>query len=541
MRLVRRNALGLYAVYGAAVVSGLVVTPIAIAAIGKVDFGVWSYIGGITIFVSLLDLGVGPSIVRFAAEARGRESEEDMNALASIGLAIYAVIGLITIPVGGVIAWFVPALGHAPADLVWPARICAMLVILSIAARFPLGLFYNLLGGHQRFDVQNLGNFTSTLLYAVLVAALLPHGGGLILLGAITLLTTIVRLGIPLGWLRSELPTLHLSRRYLSRERARTLIGFSFSNFLIAVAQKIVFTTDVVVVGTILGATAATFYSVPAKLFAMAFGIGTAAQSLLFPAFAEAEGAGATERQRRLLLTGVRVGTAGVVLLALPLIFIPDKIIRAWVGAGYDESTWVLLVLGFVILVHQPIALFTQYMIARGRQRPMANALIAAMLANVVLSIAMAYTVGLWGVAASTLVTDIAVLGIAIPWLIAPTSDVSPGDLLRAMGRPILPGVIVGTVVLGLLGRLYPGHRLLEFVPLGVLWVTVCGAALWRFGFDAEERDRFTREVVGRRGAGDSVARQEDVEHVPLEAISEDVPIELAPRPSSGLGEGGPP
>lgn len=537
MRLVRRNALGLYAVYGAAIVSGLVVTPIAIGAIGKVDFGVWSYIAGITIFVSLLDLGVGPSIVRFAAEARGRRSEDDMNALASIGLAIYAVIAVITIPVGAVIAWFVPALVNAPADLVWPARISAMLVILSIAARFPLGLFYNLLGGQQRFDVQNLGNFISTLLYAVLVAALLPHGGGLILLGAITLLTTLVRLGIPLGWLKSELPNLKLSSRYLSRARARTLIGFSFSNFLIAVAQKIVFTTDVVVVGTILGATAATDYSVPAKLFAMAFGIGTAAQSLLFPAFAEAEGAGATDRQRRLLLTGVRVGTAGVALLALPLIFIPDKIIRAWVGAGYRESAWVLFVLGFVIIVHQPIALFTQYLIARAHQRAISIALIAAVLANVALSIAMAYTVGLWGVAASTLVTDVAVLAFVIPRLIAPISDITTRDLLRAMGRPLLPAFLVAVVLLGFLGRLYPGHRLLEFVPLAVLWLAVGGAAVWRFGFDEGERRRFTREVVGRRGSDDSAARQEDLEHVPLEAIGEDVPIELAPRAPRGFGE----
>ena len=394
-----------------------------------------------------------------------------------------------------------------------------------------------MLGGQQRFDVQNLGNFISTLLYAVLVAALLPHGGGLILLGAITLLTTLVRLGIPLGWLKSELPNLKLSSRYLSRARARTLIGFSFSNFLIAVAQKIVFTTDVVVVGTILGATAATDYSVPAKLFAMAFGIGTAAQSLLFPAFAEAEGAGATDRQRRLLLTGVRVGTAGVALLALPLIFIPDKIIRAWVGAGYRESAWVLFVLGFVIIVHQPIALFTQYLIARAHQRAISIALIAAVLANVALSIAMAYTVGLWGVAASTLVTDVAVLAFVIPRLIAPISDITTRDLLRAMGRPLLPAFLVAVVLLGFLGRLYPGHRLLEFVPLAVLWLAVGGAAVWRFGFDEDERRRFTREVVGRRGSDDSAARQEDLEHVPLEAIGEDVPIELAPRAPRGFGE----
>ena len=91
-----------------------------------------------------------------------------------------------------------------PDDLVWPARISTFLVVLGIALRFPLGLFNNLLLGQQRFDLQNLANFVSTVLYAVLVAILIPRGGGLILLGALTFLTTLLRLALPLAWLRSS-------------------------------------------------------------------------------------------------------------------------------------------------------------------------------------------------------------------------------------------------------------------------------------------------------------------------------------------------
>ena len=90
---------------------------------------------------------------------------------------------------------------------------------------------------------------------------------------------------------------------------------------------------------------------------------------------------------------------------------------------------------------------------------------------------------------------------------------------------------------LGCLGRVFPDRHVWEFAPLGVLWVAACGAALWRFGIAAADRRRFTREVVGRRGSDDSAARQEDLEHVPLEAIGEDVPIELAPRAPRGFGE----
>ena len=43
MRLLRRNTLGVYGVYAAAIISGLVVTPVVIHSIGKSAFGVWSF------------------------------------------------------------------------------------------------------------------------------------------------------------------------------------------------------------------------------------------------------------------------------------------------------------------------------------------------------------------------------------------------------------------------------------------------------------------------------------------------------------------
>src|SRR5688572_2897078 len=123
MRLFRRNVLGVYAVYAAAIVSGLVVTPAVLHAIGDESFGIWSFIGAVTIFLSVLDLGVGPSIVRFAAEARGRGSVEDTNALASVGLALYAVIGLLTLPLGAAPAWMVPIFFDTPVGLVVTSRL----------------------------------------------------------------------------------------------------------------------------------------------------------------------------------------------------------------------------------------------------------------------------------------------------------------------------------------------------------------------------------------------------------------------------------
>jgi O-antigen/teichoic acid export membrane protein len=501
VRLLRRNALGVYAVYAAAIVSGLVVTPVVIHSLGRSAFGVWSFIGSITIYLSVLDFGVGPSIVRFGAEARGRGATDDLNAIASTGLAMYAGIGLLTLPVGLAIAWLVPWLSGAPHELVWDARIATLLIVVSLAVRFPLGLFNNLLLAQQRWDIQNLANFVSTVLYAALVAILVPHHGGLVLLGALTLAVTVVRLGIPLAWLRREIPELRISRRLITRARLRELTTFSSSNFLVHVAQKIVFSTDVIVVAIVLGAAASGVYSVPAKLFALAFGIGTAATSLMFPAFAELEGAGAGERQRSLLVSGLRAGTALMLLLALPLLLIPDLLIDAWIHEpGFGGSYAVMSILAGVLLIHQPIYILTQFLMARGRQRAVAWVSIATTAANLVLSFILCWIWGIWGVAVSTLVTDALALLWILPRYAAPAAGVSSRKLTVAILRPLAPALGVAAVVLVGLARLWEPRSMLALAPLGALWAVAAAIAVWQFGLAPAERARLGREL-GRGAA----------------------------------------
>jgi O-antigen/teichoic acid export membrane protein len=488
-------------VYAAAIVSGLVVTPVVVHSLGKQGFGVWTFIGAVTIYLSVLDFGVGPSIVRFAAEARGRGAVDDLNAVASTGLAMYAGIGVITLPIGAALSFVVPWAVRTPHHLIWDARVATMLIVLSLAARFPLGLFNNLLVAQQRWDLQNLGNFLSTVLYAVFVAALMPRYGSLVLLAALTLATSLFRLALPLLWLRREIPTLRIGRALVSRLRFRELVAFSSSNFLVHVAQKIVFSTDVIVVGIVLGSAPSGVYAVPAKLFALSFGIGTAATSLMFPAFAELEGAGALDRQRRLLLAGLRGGMALMLLLALPLILMPDLLIHAWIGNGFGGSYAVMAILAGVLLVHQPIYVLTQFLIARALQREVAVVSIITTLANVALSFVLAWTWGIWGVAVSTLVTDAVALAWIIPRYAAPASAVSTRALLGALLRPLLPAAAVAAAVLVALARAWHPGSLVALAPLGLLWALAATAAMVAFGFTADERSRLWAELSHRRSS----------------------------------------
>ena len=500
MRLLRRNLAATYGMYAASVLSGLVITPIVVNALGLEAYGVWAVITGLTIYLGLLDLGVGPTVVRFAAEYRGRGAREAMNELASAGLVVYGVVGALTLAAGFALAWIVPEVFDLPPELVWPARVATLLAVAAEAARFPLALAANLLAGHQRYDVLNLASFASLVVYGVLVVAVLTQTGGLALLAAFALVAALVRLLLPLPWLRRELPSLSVSRRLVTRQRLRELLTTSRDNMLIRLAARLALGSDVVIVGLVLGVESAALYAIAAKLWGTAFAVGTAGTNMLYPAYAELEGAEDELRQRLLLRGGLRAGMAAMLLFALPLLFLPEQLMEAWVRKELDASVPVLALLAVALVLHQPTHVASQYLIARGRHGVVARISVPIAVANVVASVVLASTVGLWGVALAILLTEAATLAV-IPVLTARASGVPLLSLARSAFRPLLPALALGALLLGVGGRLYDADDLLSLLPLGIAWVALYVPIVWRVGFNDRERETLARRLRGRATA----------------------------------------
>src|SRR3954454_18756012 len=197
MRRLGRNLASVYAVYAVSIVSGLVVTLVALHHLGTEAWGLWAFIGSVTVFLNLLDLGMSSSIIRFAAENRGRKAPEEASALASTGLFLYTLCGAATAVVGVAVAFLVPVALDVPPDLEWPARAATLLVVAGLAAGFPLGIFGDLLLGQQRYDLVNAGNVLSVGLYAVLVVTVLTSHPSVVVIAALTVAAGAVRLAFP--------------------------------------------------------------------------------------------------------------------------------------------------------------------------------------------------------------------------------------------------------------------------------------------------------------------------------------------------------
>jgi len=499
MRFLRRNVVLAYGIYAVTIVSGLLLTPIIVDSLGTEQFGIWAVIGSFLAFIGLLDFGISQSVIRHSAEQRGRGAGEETNELASTALLLYLVIFAVAVAVTLGLVWALPSLIDVRDEYVGPARLALVLVMLGFAIRFPVGLFTSLLAGQQRYDVINFAGLLSAVIYVAIVGGvLLWRGGGVVVLAVATLIVTLVRIAWPLLWISRELPTLRIRPSLATRARARELFSFSGRNFLIHAASKVVFSTDVIVVGIVLGSLAAGLYGIPAKLFALAYGIGIAVTTLLFPLLSELEGADERDRQRDYLLSGLRMGLAVVLLVSLPLAVLPDRFLSAWLPDGdFRDSVPVLALLMATLVFVQPGYMLTQFLVARGQHGRIAVVRVATVAVNLALSIVLASAVGIWGVALATLLTEAVATGIVTPLLVRRETGVGVGALVRAW---LVPIVLAGIVALPTLvaARLLAIDTLLEFTAVGAVWALVYAGSFWRWGLDERERGTLKRAFVAR-------------------------------------------
>lgn len=498
MRLAARNLGSNYLTFAASVVSGLVLTPIILDAIGKEGYGAWIFIASLVTMLRVLDFGITPTVVRFTAFHRGRDASRDINALASTSFAIFLILGVISIVIGLVLAWFLPEMLTLSPDLQQPAQVATVIAVLTLGTQAPLGLFGSLLKGAHRFDVVNTGALASIVTYFVLVIAVLTRQSTLPVLATIALLSGLVKLGYPIFYIRRELPGLQLSPASISRANLKDLLGFSWFAFLGHLSAKVVYSADVLIIGAILGAEQVALYGVAARLFGLAAGVASTGTELLLPMHSEFEGRGEHSRQRFFVTTGVRTSTCVAVLLALPLVILPAWILTAWLGTGFATSAVPLALLGAAAMFTPMSGVLSQYLFARGHPGLLALAQSALATANLTLTTVLLLSVGdIWVAALATLVVEAIGAMLVLP-LLARRRGVSLRGLAIAWLLPVVSGSLAALPTLVLARAVTETKSLIVLALVGAAWAVVFGLVAWRVALTDSDRSLVRRLVTNR-------------------------------------------
>ena len=140
----------------ATIIVTLVYTPIMLNLVGKSEYGLYSLVSSITMYLSVLDMGFGNAMIRFSSKSQAKG--EDDSKINGMFLLLYIIIGIVAFIIGiimviNVDAIFSAALTESELN---KAKLLMFIMVLNIALTFPLSTFTSYAMAHEKFKFLKL-------------------------------------------------------------------------------------------------------------------------------------------------------------------------------------------------------------------------------------------------------------------------------------------------------------------------------------------------------------------------------------------------
>jgi O-antigen/teichoic acid export membrane protein len=413
------------------------VTVYLVRALGPDGYGLFALamaFGGIILLPS--DFGVSYAAGRFVAEQRGNR-----GAVVAVLAEAWRLKLLTALPASVLLAVLAGPIAAAYGEegLAWPLRGIALSLFGQSVLMLHGGAFIAL-GRTSRYLRIVLGE---SVVEATATVAFVALGGGVTgaTFGRAAGYLTGAALGIAMTW-RSFGPAA-LSLRARPPGRRTSMARYAGALLVINGAFTVFNYIDVLLIGALIGPTAAGLFSAPLKLSTLLHYPGLALSHGLAPRMAR------NEREPPETGTFTAVLRWLVILQAatvVPLVVWADPIVRVLLGPGYADSAGVLRALAPYIFLQGlgPLVSATvNYLGEAGRRVPIA---LGAVAINVVVDLALIPTIGIEGAAIGT---DLAYL-LYVPAHLAICArllglDVRP--LLRTLARTLVAGAVLASVL----------------------------------------------------------------------------------------------
>lgn len=484
---------------------GLVMLPFNLAHLGTAEYGLWVLLGSITIHFSVLDLGYAGALVKFMAQYRAHKNVQALNEIASTLFFVFLGVGLAAYGVAALLAFNLDHLFTLTPEQARTGQWLLLIIAAHICMNFPFSVYGGVISGFQRYDANNMVSIGSSIAVALVNAAVLLAGYGLITLVAATTVVRIVAYMIYRSNAYRIYPDLRISWALFRRNRLREVTGFSIYSSIIDWANKLNYQLDELVIGVFLGTAAVAVWAPAERIITGTQRLTNQLNGVLFPVIVDSDAMQQQTRLQQILLQGTRLSLVMVVPIAAALILLADPLVHAWLGKRADAMAGtipIIQILAVAVAIRVGNATGSTLLKGAGKHRMLAFVNLGTGLANVALSIALIKPFGLIGVAIGTLVP----IAFSAIFILYPASCRRVGlPVWRGVVHSVLPALWPAFVVgAGLAAtRLISSGTLLAVVLQAVAGGIVYLALFFAIAIGRRDRALYTSkamELLGRRG-----------------------------------------
>lgn len=438
------------------IIVGMFLMPYTLNVLGDTRYGLWIFINSIACYSALLYMGLAEMVARFVATHHAKEEWQPLNEVVTAVFYVYLGFATVTLLVGGGLAWAAPRLHDWAGVPILEIRLVILLLAVIIATGLVSCVFGGVLMGMQRFDLVRTYGTASIIAKLALTVIFLEREWGLLTLAWIYLAVTLIENIGPVFVAYRRLPTLSIHPRNWNQGRLRECFSFSSFKFLEAIAHELIYTTDSVVIGLILGPEAIVPYYVAFRFTEFISKPVSQIGHISMPQAGALHARGDARGLAALLSRSVGwsfVLTSGFFIGAM---FFGPAVIKAWVGPGYEDSYHLLLILLGGQLVAIPVVAVRSLLFGAGYYKFPAVVYVTEAFINFGLSLVLIQYWGVTGVAVGTLVPVILLEGFVILPYAFRRLPITPGEMFQRAVQPYILPLLALTGYSLLVSRAFP-------------------------------------------------------------------------------------
>lgn len=342
-----------YIVIALNMVIGIAYTPFLTRKLGQAEYGLYSIINSIMSYLTVMDMGFGNAIIIYTARYVNQKDKEKENKLHGMFFVIYCIIGIAASIVGFVLYFNVNNLfGNSMTDSeLSKAKVMMLILTFNLAITFPFSIFGNILTAYEEFIINKIIKIIQIILQPLIMIPLLLLGYKAI---AMVIVLTCVNIFCLLLNTVVCLKKLDIKLKFKGFDFSvlKEIFKYSFYIFLNQIIDKVNWSLDQFVLGSICGTVITSVYAVAGQLNNMYMNFSTAISGVMLPKVTKMEDNKATDKE----FTDIFIKTGRIQYLLLALIIsgfvlFGKAFINIWVGSNYIDAYLIACILMIPITV----------------------------------------------------------------------------------------------------------------------------------------------------------------------------------------------
>ncbi|MBP1747633.1 MAG: hypothetical protein H6Q52_172 [Deltaproteobacteria bacterium] len=247
---IMRNILSNWGSFALGAIIQFMMMPFLVRHLGDTQYGIWILIMSFTGFLGLFDFGVSGSVVKYVAEFKAKDDNEELNRVCSSAFYMFVAAGIAVFLIAIVIALKFVHNFKIPAEEISSARWVTAIIGFQIGLSLPLGFFTGFMRGMQRYDHVAGISLAILIVRTVVTVALVLMGYRLVAIAITLVFSTLTAGAIRAVYVFRGNRRLRLKPAFINRDTLAMVGRYSFLLFIYYLATRLVFSVGNLAIST---------------------------------------------------------------------------------------------------------------------------------------------------------------------------------------------------------------------------------------------------------------------------------------------------